>query len=287
MRLIAGAYPALPTEAADQATFLRQLAESDLVGGLELPFVDDEQRWSARALPADWAHVVTTAPVTGLLSRTDPSYGLASTDEDGRQQAVAVTRAMREAVARSGLSVLAIELQSAPARIGSAEALTRSLTEIVSWDWAGAAVLVEHCDALVPGHEPEKGFLALADELAVTRELGLGVVINWARSVIETRTPDGAVAQVKEAGDLLRGLMFSGVADTPVGRYPAWVDAHLPPAPYEPSSLLTADEIARTLAAADRPAFLGAKVGAGRDDRTAAERAATVLGALELVARER
>ncbi|WP_161606052.1 DUF4862 family protein [Microlunatus speluncae] len=285
MRLIAGAYPAAPTDPVDQPEFLRRLAESDLIGGLELPYVDDEARWSARALPGDWTHVVTTAPVTGLRTRDDASYGLASTDEAGRQRAIAVTRAMWEAVQRSGLTVAAIELQTAPARIGSAEALSRSLTEIVSWDWAGAVVLVEHCDALVPGHEPEKGFLALADELAVTRELGLGVVINWARSVIETRTPDGAVAQVKEAGDQLRGLMFSGVADTPVGRHPAWVDAHLPPAPYEPSSLLTADEIVRTRAAADSPALLGAKVGAGPSDQTPAERAATVLGALELVAR--
>ncbi len=179
----------------------------------------------------------------------------------------------------------AIELQTAPARTGSAEALARSLTEIAAWDWSGAAILIEHCDALVPGHEPEKGFLSLADELAVARELGLGVLINWARSVIETRSPDGAVAHVTEAGDLLGGLMFSGVADRQVRDYPAWVDAHLPPAPREPASLLTADEIARTRAAAASTGLLGAKVGVSSSDQSPADRAATVVDALELVAR--
>jgi hypothetical protein len=90
---------------------------------------------------------------------------------------------------------------------------------------------------------------------------------------------------VKEAGDQLRGLMFSGVADSPVGKYAAWVDAHLPPAPREPASLLTADEIARTKAAAADSVLLGAKVGATSTDRTPADRAATVIAALELVAR--
>lgn len=285
MRLIAGAYPAAPTDPVDRSTFLHHLADSDLVGGLELPFVDDEGRWTPRELPGDWSHVVTAAPGTAIRARADAAYGLASTDEDGRQRAVATAAELRDAIVRSGLTVAAIELQTAPARTGSAEALARSLTEIAAWDWSGAAILIEHCDALVPGHEPEKGFLSLADELAVARELGLGVLINWARSVIETRSPDGAVAHVTEAGDLLGGLMFSGVADRQVRDYPAWVDAHLPPAPREPASLLTADEIARTRAAAASTGLLGAKVGVSSSDQSPADRAATVVDALELVAR--
>lgn len=285
MRLIAGAYPAAPTDPADQAAFLRELAGSDLIGGLELPFVDDEIRWSPRVLPSEWRHVVTAAPGTAIRARADAAYGIASTDEDGRRRAVAVTQELREAIVRSGLTVIAVELQTAPAHTGSAEALARSLTEIVSWDWSGAAIMIEHCDAPMPGHQPEKGFLSLADEVAVTRDLGLGVMINWARSVIETRSPDGAVAHVTEAGDQLRGVIFSGVADTPVDRFPAWADAHLAPAPREPASLLTESEIARTKAAAGEAVLLGAKVGASSSDRSPADRAATVLTTLELVSR--
>lgn len=283
MRLIAGAYPAAPTESADQATFLSHLTANDLIGGLELPFIDDEERWLAGALPTEWRHVVTAAPVTGIRSRNDPAFGLASTDPAGRREAIAVTRSLRDAIARSGLTVTAIELQSAPSRTGTPEALAESLAEIVDWDWSGAAILLEHCDAVTAGHEPEKGFLALADELAVARDLGLGVVINWARSVIETRNREGAVAHVREAGDLLAGLIFSGVADVPLNGHPAWVDAHLPPAPIEPASLLTAADIARTRAAAGAEVILGAKVRAGTADRTPKQRAESVLKALELV----
>ncbi|MFC7624089.1 DUF4862 family protein [Microlunatus sp. GCM10028923] len=283
MRLIAGAYPAAPPESADQAAFLSRLTESDLIGGLELPFIDDEERWLAGALPTEWRHVVTAAPVTGIRSRNDPAYGLASTDPAGRREAVAVTRSIRDAIERSGLTVAAIELQSAPSRTGTPEALAESLSEIADWDWSGAAILLEHCDAVMAGHEPEKGFLALADELSVARDLGLGVVINWARSVIETRSPEGAVAHVREAGELLSGLIFSGVADVPLNGHSAWVDAHLPPAPIEPASLLTAEHIARTRAAGRPDVLLGAKVRAGTADRSPKQRAESVLEALHLV----
>lgn len=283
MRLIAGAYPAAPTDRAEATAFLSHLADSELVGGLELPYLDSERRWSPNLLPTHWAHVVTAVPATALRARADPAYGLASTDEDGRQEAVDVTRTLRDAVSRSGLHVIAVELQSAPARTGDAGCLIRSLTEIAGWDWSGARLVIEHCDAFVPEHEPEKGYLSLAAELTAATEVGVGVVINWARSVIETRTPDGATEHVTQAGDRLAGVIFSGVAATPVGDFPAWADAHLPPAPHEPASLLTADAIAATLKAAGELDFLGVKVGARANDWTPADRAAGVLAALTMV----
>jgi len=291
MRLIAGAYPAAPTESGGPAGFLARLAESDLVGGLELPFVDDEARWSLDLLPTHWAHVVTAVPATAIRARADADYGLASPDEDGRRAALAVTATLRDTVDRvvqRGATVLAVELQSAPGGTGDRAAFTRSLAEIAGWEWAGARLVVEHCDAAVGTHEPEKGFLGLDDELAAVAEVGagVGICVNWARSVIETRTPGGAVAHAARAAGagLLAGLMFSGVADTRVGDFPAWADAHLPPAPHEPASLLGEHEIGQTLAAVSALDFLGVKVGARSGDRTPTERADGVLSALAMVA---
>jgi hypothetical protein len=73
------------------------------------------------------------------------------------------------------------------------------------------------------------------------------------------------------------------VAPTPVGDFPAWADAHLPPAPHEPASLLTADAIAATLAKSGDLDFVGVKVGARSGDLTPVDRAAGVLAALAMV----
>lgn len=290
MRLIAGAYPAAP---ADPSEFLDHLAQSDLIGGLELPFVDDERRWSLDRLPTHWVHVVTAVPATAMRARAEAGFGLASTDEDGRREALAVTLAVRDTVARvtqrAGRAlVMAVELHSPPLGSGSADQFARSLAEAAGWDWSGARLVVEHCDAPVTAHPPEKGYLPLADEVAAVRAVGadIGVVINWGRSVIEARHPAGAVAHVtlaREAG-LLAGVMFSGVASQPVGEVPAWADAHLAPAPGHPASLLTSDHVAECVRAAGEVDYLGVKVGARVGDETPRDRADGVLAALDMVA---
>jgi hypothetical protein len=289
MRLIAGAYPAAP---ADPSEFLDHLAQSDLIGGLELPFIDDERRWSLDRLPAHWVHVVTAVPATAMRARAEAGFGLASTDEDGRREALAVTLAVRDTVARvtqrAGRAlVMAVELHSPPFGAGSADQFARSLEEAAGWDWSGARLVVEHCDAPVAAHPPEKGYLPLADELAAVRAVGadIGVVINWGRSVIEARQPAGAVAHValaREAG-LLAGVMFSGVAARPIGEIPAWADAHLAPTPGHPASLLTSSHVAECVRAAGEVDYLGVKVGARPGDADAATRAAGVVEALRMV----
>lgn len=69
--------------------------------------------------------------------------------------------------------------------------------------------------------------------------MGAGVAIDWGRAVTETRDRRGPLTHVGDAraAGLLAGLMFSGVADRPVGEVPAWADAHL--AFGHPASLLT------------------------------------------------
>ncbi|NHB84981.1 DUF4862 family protein [Tessaracoccus sp. HDW20] len=92
-------------------------------------------------------------------------------------------------------------------------------------------VVVEHSDAWSDEHPVEKGFLTLAEELKAAEAAGVGVAINWARSVIETRDAATGLAHVRQAAarGLLRGLMFSSVSpvDNNVGR--GWVDSHLAP----------------------------------------------------------
>lgn len=296
---VAGAYPAAaaldPSCHGDEERFWRTILEDENVDGLEIPFADGlhrDERWFLDLLPEGSRHVVTAVPITAMRVRDDPRFGLASTDAEGRAAAVGVAEEVRAAVRRifdSGASVLAVEIQSAPNRVaepgaGSAEALAASLADLADRDWCGAALVIEHCDAPTAGHSAQKGFLTLDDELKVVAHAtsSSGVVINWARSVIEGRDPQTAVRHVVAAAERLRGVMFSGVADGGKGD---WLDAHLPPADGDPTSLLTAERMLGTLRAVGTtpPSFIGAKVAARTSDRDAADRAAGVLAAVHQV----
>lgn len=77
-----------------------------------------------------------------------------------------------------------------------------------------------------------------------------GLVVNWGRSMIETRRrvgPTEHVWRARRAG-LLAGVVVSGCAsrDTECGA--AWDDAHLPPQAVAAQSLLTPTSLPRLLA---------------------------------------
>jgi hypothetical protein len=192
----------------------------------------------------------------------------------GRAGAIAFAERIRESVHRladaaGGSVVRYVQLHSAPTRIAGPEHLLASLSELLEWDWAGASPTIEHCDQYVPGQVPEKGFLALEDELDVAHQAGIGVHLNWGRSCIEARDahePAEAVASVRARG-LLTGLVFSGVSSVRSPYGPAWGDVHLPAASDEPASLMGVPQIAECAAEAldptveGRPAdYLGAKI---------------------------
>ena len=103
--------------------------------------------------------------------------------------------------------MIAVEIHSAPNRgaakdVGnssSAASFAASLKELLSWDWQGAKLVVEHCDAYTQDHTPQKGFLGLDEEIEAVNiansggdRTRIGVCINWARSVIETRNTQTA-----------------------------------------------------------------------------------------------
>jgi len=123
----------------------------------------------------------------------DGKFGLASSDPEGRKQAIALLRNIHDKVRlandRLGRRVVsALEIHSAPAKgttrsSDAAPYFAESLAEICAWDWE-CPLLIEHCDSL-EGIDPRKGFLELEDELKLAKEHGVKLVINWARSVIE------------------------------------------------------------------------------------------------------
>ena len=94
----------------------------------------------------------------------NPNFGLASTDPAGRAEAIEFAKQGLAAVDRwnkrgdgACARVLAVEIHSAPNQTkekdgklaaGSVDAFVSSLVELMSWDWQGAKLVVEHCDQL-------------------------------------------------------------------------------------------------------------------------------------------
>ena len=125
--------------------------------------------WPAGA-PRDLPAIVTGIPGTAGHNAKDPDFGFASPDEAGRQRALDWARGEAAAVARmvgEGHRIRAVQLHSAPTGKADADAFAQSLLEMAGWDWGGAALWIEHCDAWVEGQEPNKGYLTLDQELAV------------------------------------------------------------------------------------------------------------------------
>ncbi|MGJ6981553.1 DUF4862 family protein [Aestuariimicrobium soli] len=288
--LVVGAYPVYATSDETAQACVAALAERDDVAGLELPWAPGLVVPSGA--PGHWRHVVTCIGDAMVRMRHDPRVGLASTDDDGRRLALEALAEVRDRVVELG-SVAAVEVHSAPTGAGSAEALAASLGEAAGWDWAGAELWVEHCDRWRDDQPVAKGFLSLADELEVIGRLpeSVGLCVNWARSVIETRdvaTGREHVALARSSGRL-RGVFFSSVSDAASVYGPAWADAHLPPLGSSgavPSSLLDEGLVRDTLAAAG-DATIGLKIGMQPADQPVADKVRHLMDAVDLIARAR
>ncbi|MFE8887875.1 DUF4862 family protein [Pseudarthrobacter enclensis] len=284
MPLIVGAYPAQPDEGRE--CFYRELGALSAIRGLELPYGPFGGTPWPDGAPEGWSAVVTSIPGTMQRLGRQPAFGLASPDAAGRREALEFAAGIREFVLRledAGHAVEAVELHSAPYPGASAARFRESLEEILGWEWGSTRLLVEHCDAPRAGGRPEKGFLTFPEEVEVLGALRVdgagqvGMVINWARSVIETRNPDTAAEHIAQAraARVLAGVMFSGCSpvETEFG-YP-WIDAHLPAVEVDgapQSSLLNRAEIERCLAAAGAVPFTGFKVGLPREGLTVQDR---------------
>jgi len=280
-----------------EAELLPALCALPGVAGLEVPWLGGihphDPAWFLRHVPAGAELAVTALPWVMKRCGADARHGIASPDDDGRRAALADLRALADDVRRidsdSDASVTIVALHTAPQGRGDRSALAASLAEISAWDWSGAQLVIEHCDAAVPTHPWEKGFLPLAAEIAAIRDADAPVQLwlNWGRSVIETRDADAVTDQIADAAatGLLAGLTFSGSAavDGPYGA--AWSDGHLPLAAADPrsGSLLDAEHVAAAISAAGPLERIGLKVSRRPQDRTVRDLVGTVADNLDAV----
>lgn len=243
-----------------ESRYFQALAECPDIIGIEHPYQNNSDKypikWLRENIPDHWSICITAIPSLMQLNQSDSYAGLASIQEAGRQKAIRLISEINQYVQQmhhvfGRQLVKAIHLHSSPtsddqALRGDKDAFKSSLVEIVKMDWQGAVLNIEHCDAYKQGQKSTKGYLSLDDEIVVIQELGAyGIVLNWARSVIEYRSTQGALKQLRQVlkADLLRGYFFSGCTDKPSGVYANWQDKHMPPAAIEPGSLLTHEQI--------------------------------------------
>ncbi len=271
------ASPAEPWDRDAEAALFAGLSRAGLAG-VELPYYGRLHRrddgWLVERLDPRWRLLITLLPGTMERLAADPRFGLASADEAGRARALGFAAQAARAVAhlRAFLgrpAVAAVLVHSAP-RPGngaksSLESFADSLTRLRALDWSGAELLVEHCDAHVPTHPPDKGFLRIEDECAALK-LSTGatrarLLVNWGRSAVESRSGDGPLEHLRRAREagLLAGVFFSGAtADHP--DYGAWKDSHAPFSKSCPASLLTRAAARDSLAAAGDVDYVGLKI---------------------------
>lgn len=311
-----GAYAAAPSlngwDPSAEAKFLHSVLNLKGVAGLEVPYTNAlhkyDEKWFLQQLPQHANFILTTIPGTMAHLETQPDFGLASTSPAGRQQAIDFVRTALQAVDRVNntlgrAAVQALQIHAAPvAHHGRATstALTESLQDIADWDWHEASIVLEHCDALIPGRTPAKGFLTLPQEAEAVERANaatgknITMAINWGRSVIEQRRPEAALEHLHflNEADLLGGLTISGCSAVMTRYGDAWADVHVPPTPpsnvsdidggdsrddvFDEKSLLTFERLQRCLEAAGpqsetfRAIKVAAPPNAGVDQRVSA-----------------
>jgi len=315
MKYIIGAYATAPStvkwDKELETQFYQKLKAIDNIAGLEHPFTgqlhayDDD--WFIEAIDKDWQFIFTSIPgVMGNLAN-NPHFGIASSNEEGRQAALAFYQKAQQAILKLNNhlgrnAVSFIKIHTAP-RIttdnrSSITALQTSLKTLQSWDWFGAKLLIEHCDAHIAGQPAEKGFMTLADEISAIKQVNnllksdIGISINWGRSAIETRSASGPLQHIKQAylSGLLKGIIFSGASGVE-GPYGQWKDSHMPPAPafkvekYAENSALTAEQIANSFSQCQGKAldFVGGKISLSPNNASVDERISYIQSLMTII----
>ncbi|MFM1967702.1 MAG: hypothetical protein RL590_559 [Actinomycetota bacterium] len=283
-KYVVGAYPASPAhkvwDPTQEEAFFQLLASDNRVSNLEIPWLGSihphDNSWLMNNFPSNLGAVITSIPFVMSRVGKDANYGLASSDEHGRSAAVDDLREIRKAIElfndQAGKSMVsAVEIHTAPRKVGDVNALAKSLEEVASWDWGDTKLAIEHCDAWVEGQSPEKGFLRLEQEVAAIQlaSVPIGIFINWGRSAIELRDANRVTEHIESARSSghLMGLIFSGVASVESDFGYPWIDAHLPFKRSEsfefgdPNSLLTTELALSAIKTAGAIEYLGIKMG--------------------------
>ena len=251
MKLIVGAYASAPSNNTwnkeEESNYYDALKSNDAIDGLEIPFTSKlhsfDEQWYLSMLSARWTYVLTCIPGTMMALNQDASFGLASNQAAGREKAMQFYKGAAEAIATINKqlkkqAVTHVLIHTAPSnpQYRCDKALEKSLLELCSYDWHGAKLLIEHCDAWQPENPFEKGFMDLESELAIVSKVnqeskcGIAFSLNWGRSAIEFQSKLGAIEHIKacNAKQLLNGFIFSG-ASASSDIYGKWRDSHMPP----------------------------------------------------------
>ena len=306
-KYVVGAYPASPAHSNwnpdVEREFFDSLAKDSRIDALELPWLGSlhphDDAWLIKNFPEVFSAVITDIPfVMSRIGQTS-TYGLASSDKEGREAAIYDVRKVNDALrkfndSRQKKVVSVIEIHSAPRRIGDVHSLASAIEEIAHWNWDGASLVIEHCDAWVKGQQPEKGFLTIEQEIEAIRLSGVdvGLFMNWGRSAIELRDADQVAEQItfaRESG-FLRGLIFSGASDQDGVFGSAWIDAHHPFRKSERHiygdslSLLTESRAKSAIDAAGAISWLGIKLSWLKSvEGTIPQRTAMISSALDVI----
>jgi hypothetical protein len=304
MKYIVGAYATSPFLSKNknlELTFYDKLIESiPEIMGLEIPFFGHNiHRFGSdfliNILRPEWNNVLTCIPGTMENLSINPKYGIASDDDFFRMEAVSMYQRANQTVQEiNGFfgkkSFIAVQIVSAPSFPikgvkSSKYSLLKSMKEILSWDWQGAKIVIEHQDSSLTSQTFEKGFLNLEDEVEVLLKLAshhnTGITINWGRSAIEGRSIQKPIDHINFAleNELLSGLIFSGASNSDK-LYGDWKDNHIPFAQsynvnhFEENSLLTHKNISKTLGLFDINSldYLGIKLLSMPIDKSTIER---------------
>lgn len=290
--LVAAAYSVSPTSQAwvpeVESKYYQLLKNITGLQGLEHPFFGElhqyDDDWFLHNIDPNWNIIFTGMPGVMNHLAKDANFGIASDDHQGRQNALNFYKDACKAIRKlnshfNKQMVPCIQIHTSPSRKAaksSTTSLSLSLQEMQSWDWSGAKLVIEHCDAFSAGGESAKGFLTLEEEIEAVTQVNLkndgdiGFCVNWGRSAIETHSVEGPLEHIKilDKLGLLNGLMFSGVAaQDPI--YGDWKDSHMPPCfgndigEYQlGNSLLNSEEITNCNNACnlDNLNFMGAKI---------------------------
>jgi hypothetical protein len=284
-------YTASPTfhsnwDAVKESGYFQALSEEISIIGIEQPFLEKSDKypikWMQQNVPEHWDILLTSLFSTMQELYKNTAFGIASLDETARKQAVklvagmhAYTQQLNDRFGR--LLVKAIHLHTAPSNKSSAtnsslDQLLFSMDEISQWDWQGAQINIEHCDAPANNRQADKGFLSLADEISALQQFPhWGMLLNWGRSAIETRSPAGPLDHIKKTIDAnqLRGFIFSGCTANSMSEYGQWKDSHIPPQKIVDSHVLSSEsllgqkeitETFKALSQSKQPIYYGIKV---------------------------
>jgi len=252
MSFIIGAYASAPSlfspDKRSETNFYELLKDKvSSIKGLEIPFNGENVHvfgndFIIDILEDDWINVVTAVPASFSQLKHNIHFGLASKNDQGRESALKVHRELNNIVKeindkKGKLAVSHIQLCSSPSfpnkDVHSSEnSLKSSIEELLSWDWDGANLVLEHCDTHNIEGSYQKGFMPITKELNIIeyfKESNMGMVLNWGRSVLEGKNTNSILDHIDlcQEKQCLNGFIFSGTSKKDLN-YGTWEDQHMP-----------------------------------------------------------